>query len=375
MIKISKKNLFHLNNNLVVLNFINIFIILLFSFKESSQISIEALDEKNYLFYPHVLNFINNFLLNFQDNQILYLILFSLTAIIFFYLLLGIFNKFLDKNISFILALLSFYTFNNINFHEFLLNPFIDQSFNQLIFFKDPLNSIILIYCAALFFLIFEKIKNIFLITILITFGLFLSFQNVFFIMVFWITLILSSYFLTPNKNLSAKKITLAFFILFFPLLYYLNNINNLGNEENIPLKFNQFHYFIVYFITPLFLIIFTLFSRKIDYVDFLKRFWQIYIILLIEVIFIMITLFSNVKFNIENFYNSTLHFILHFLYFLPIIYYQSQKPYQYKHGIESYSIMYLTNKYLWIMIQVLNNKIIFNLIIIIIFIYALKGY
>tara|TARA_Y100001958_G_C20905882_1_gene326057 strand:+ start:47 stop:508 length:462 start_codon:yes stop_codon:yes gene_type:complete len=80
----------------------------------------------------------------------------------------------------------------------------------------------------------------------------------------------------------------------------------------------------IFYFLVPIILIFFCLFLLKIDFYEFSQKFLNIYLMMIVEILLIIFSI-NGIGFELQMLENRITMFLLHFLYYVPIIYYLSK--------------------------------------------------
>ena len=78
------------------------------------------------------------------------------------------------------------------------------------------------------------------------------------------------------------------------------------------------------YFVLPALLMIMCIFVLKIDLYEFYQRFLNIYVLMMIEIFLILASL-NGLGFELQMLETRITLFLLHFLYYVPIIYYLSK--------------------------------------------------
>ena len=167
----------------------------------------------------------------------------------------------------------------------------------------------------------------------------------------YWIGLI-GILFLQKKVDLNKSD----FLILF--VIYLLNTfilISQLSFETLIVKNSQTISYYsiIFYFLVPLVLIFLCLFLLKIDFYEFSQKFLNIYLMMIVEIILIVLSI-NGIGFELQMLENRITMFLLHFLYYVPIIYYLSKDEIFYINSINKSSISgkvvivfyYIFNKY-----------------------------
>ena len=155
------------------------------------------------------------------------------------------------------------------------------------------------------------------------------------------------------------KKVDLNksdFLILF--VIYLLNTfilISQLSFETLIVKNSQTISYYSMYFLffSSIILIFLCLFLLKIDFYEFSQKFLNIYLMMIVEIILIVLSI-NGIGFELQMLENRITMFLLHFLYYVPIIYYLSKDEIFYINSINKSSISgkvvivfyYIFNKY-----------------------------
>lgn len=256
-----------------------------------------------------------------------YVILPSLVFIFLQILLLKYINFLWATSIS----ALSIFSYAGYDFKKFIYdlifnNDSISNVFpKQIILLEKPgiSFSILVFLVLTLFCLDLKKydFTKILLRTLGWTFFSLISFMGSLIGIIFWI--IFSSIRIYRLEN-SLKKVFVSivvnilifiiFIVLFFDKVYFgIDSVNNIY-------KFSL-TYFFSYFLIPIMGILIIYIFYKIDFFELLIKFTPIYVLMLSDFI-ISIYLANNITSYTSHEYFIYPHFILHFLYIVPIIYY-----------------------------------------------------
>lgn len=171
------------------------------------------------------------------------------------------------------------------------------------------------------------------------------------------------------------KKIilfTLCINITVFFLIY-----NQITDKEILISSIKQ-HYsiysFFIYFILPLILIFLTYKFFKIDLYEFLQKFFPIYLLMIVEFILILISI-NGLGFDLRMLETRITMFLLHFLYYVPVIYYLNRDQFFLLKKKNYFSIENFLSFLLVLIFQKLSKfyLTIFSILIVIYFILSLK--
>ena len=168
---------------------------------------------------------------------------------------------------------------------------------------------------------------------------------------IYWIILIIV---LIYQKRIQIKKVDFIILSILFIInnLILLNQLNfeilELTNSQSIS-KYNLLFYFIL----PVILMSMCFLLLKIDLYEFTQKFLNIYLIMLIEITLIFFSI-NGFGFDLQMLENRITMFLLHYLYYVPIIYYLSKDEIFYNNSTnkQTYSgkiviiLFYIFNKY-----------------------------
>jgi hypothetical protein len=301
--------------------------------------TIELLNYKPYLSF-----FLNSILTSDSLKFFLgYCFFPALVAVIIF----KIFKKILSSNIwSFSLTILSLLATENFHFINFLVGLFkkFDLSANVNLYenfeiMGFPLPSFSIFFFCLIFYLSLNIIRISKIRVFTITF-LWLSMLHIHPVdgligNVYWISWLVIL-FIQKKIILSKQNI---FFLLFIYLINIFLVINQL-NFDTLKININQsmpFYNIFFYFILPPLLMIICILILKIDLYEFYQRFLHIYFLMFIE-IFLVIASINGLGIELKMLETRITLFLLHFLYYIPIIYYLSKDEIFYINSINKSS-------------------------------------
>lgn len=277
-------------------------------------------------------------IINIIGGNTLYLFFFNVFfPIISLFLVFLIFKRYLSSDWALLLSLLLVLVFKELPFREFLLSLF-TNNFNlngnsspEIIF--SPIPSFSTFSFLIIFYLSTLKrsidIKKIYFFTIIWSVFIYIHPLDWLYGLAFWFAYFSIKYFRKEKNNINfIKKIIILItsnFILSIaiitPALISLIDYDSIqiardSVADNISLSP---YYIISYFLIPVFLLLVVKLSYKIDTYEIIINFWQVYLLMFIE----LIILFVLTYFNYEGLSDSLVkyrivQFFLHGYYFVP---------------------------------------------------------
>ena len=309
---------------------------------------------------PYLSFFFDQFISSQKFNLYLGFIFFpALTAVILFL----IFKKILANNLwSLSLTFLSIIATENYPFIKFLISILQKLEIRNAVNLYEnfeimgfPIPSFSTFFFSLIFYLSINNFKFSRLKIYYLTFSwlLMLHIHPLDGIIgnIYWIILIVLLLFQKKIQLHSKDKFALLFLYILngFILIYQLDfNSLELKNSQSIPV-YNLFFYFIL----PAILIICCFVILKIDFHEFYQKFLNIYLIMLIELFLIFLSI-NGLGFEMQMLENRITMFLLHYLYYVPIIYYLSKDEIFYINSTNKRSfsgkltiiLFYVFNKY-----------------------------
>lgn len=255
-------------------------------------------------------------------------------------LLHKVYSSYIEPKYAFLFSLLSVSVYSEKNFRDFLyslsqFNFTENLSFDEFpLIFKFPFPSLsILLFLTLLFFIINIK-KN----------------EN----KTFWGTTILTSLFFYINALDAVFILFLWFFVVFF-VLYEKNKIkpkiyhfliagtillpgilNNTLTQNYQQVTQHNYYNLILYNIIPLLLSILFFKIKRIDPREVWFKFKYIYLFLFFEITINLLVYTKLFVVDLDIMNRQALQFVVHLLYYTPIIYYVSRQSANYRFGSES---------------------------------------
>jgi len=283
----------------------------------------------------------------------------ALASIIIF----KIFKKILSSNIwSFSLTLLSLSSTENFPFINYLVgliknfdlrsNVNLYENFEIMGF---PIPSFSIFFFCLIFYLSLNAIRinknKIFIITILWLLMMHIHPLDGLIGNIYWVSYLLILY--TQNKiQLSKQNIFFLFSIYLANFIFLFYQLDFAFLKINIAQTISIYHIFF-YFILPLTLMIICILILKVDFFEFYQRFANIYLLMFIEIILITASI-NGIGFELRMLETRITSFLLHFLYYIPILYFLSKDEIFYINSINKSSyrgkitilFYYIFNKY-----------------------------
>ena len=332
-LKILKLNFLEIFLFLCFFTYFSFWLNLNFNYVEINNNSIETAI-KSHKFNPYISSFVNQLTLFFNLNNFLGFVVFpSLVAVILYKIFLKLTGSYYW---SFSLLLLSIISTENFPFIKFLANLY---NFNDLQNYYNiyenfeiqgfPIPSFSIFYFCSLFYFYVKTIKfnekSLYIFSAFWFAGPFVHPFDGLIGLIFWN---LNLFLNRRLRNITLTKKFLLYLIIFNILTIILIsnqiNINDqiLFSKQSYPL-YNIF----VYFVLPIILITACIVLFKVDFYEFYQKFLAIYILLIIEVVMILFSILGF-GFDIKMTETRITMFLLHFLYYVPIIYYLNKDDY-----------------------------------------------
>ena len=218
-----------------------------------------------------------------------------------------------------------------------------------------PIPSFSIIYFGLLFYFSLEIIKiktsRLYILTFLWFLGIFVHPVDGLLGLFYWISLI---YFLSILKKLKFDYLFI-FFILILSTISLILIFEQISFDLLVLEKKQIFPIYnlIFYFALPLIIMIFLIINSKIDFFEFILKFLNIYILMFIELLIIFCSI-NGIGFDLAMFENRITMFLLHYLYYIPIIYYLNRdqfflikkynKTNKFIASLNNFLFLYLTN-------------------------------
>ena len=320
-----------------------------------------AIELRNYT--PYISFYINNIINSETFRLFLGFCFFpALTSVIIF----KIFKKILSSNVwSFSLTFLSLTATENFPFVKYLFGLLKKFDFKSNVNLYEnfeimgfPIPSFSIFFFCLVFYLSLNiiRISRVRIIIISILWLLMVHIHPVDGIIgnAYWIFLITVLFFQKKIK-LDNKDILFLFFLHLVNIFLIINELSFDSLKININQSIPLYDIFF-YFVFPTFLMSVCILVLKIDLYEFYQKFLNIYVLMFIEIILIAGSL-NGIGFELQMLETRITLFLLHFLYYVPIIYYLSKDEIFYINSVnkKSYTgkitifFYYVFNKYKYI--------------------------
>ena len=219
------------------------------------------------------------------------------------------------ENYPFIKFLISFFNLEGTQLSYNLYENFEIQGF--------PLPSLSVLYFSCLFYIFFKtikmSIKDLYIISFLWIIGPLIHPFDGIIGLIFWNFIILIFWKL---KKIKINNLFFVYFIIInFIVIFLVSNQIDLTNQIIFKKQEYSFYKILVYFIIPLLLVILCIKYFKVDLHEFYQKFLGIYIMFFIELLIIFSSALGY-GFDLRMTENRIFMFLIHFLYYVPIIYY-----------------------------------------------------
>lgn len=251
----------------------------------------------------------------------------SLVAVILY----KIFNKLSGSKLWGVsLTFLSMISTENYQFINFLESLFNVESYDQKLNLYEnfeiqgfPLPSFSVFYFCSLFFVFFNtiklKTKNLYILSTLWIVGPLIHPFDGIIGLIFW-NLIVFIYW--KFKKIEIQRL-FFFYLLLINSIVFIIILSQLNLDAQIIFKKQMYsmYNFMFYFLIPLILTLLCIKYFKVDLYEFNQKFLGIFILFMIE---FSVIIFSILGFGLDLRMTETRlsMFLLHFLYYMPIIYY-----------------------------------------------------
>jgi hypothetical protein len=247
--------------------------------------------------------------------------------------LFKIFSKYSNNVWAACFCLVSLVSFQNIDFRYFLLDFFYFVPFNT-IGFKDkilliqkfPLPSLSIFLFLVLFFYSTQikklTMKRISFFTFLWSVFFYINALDAVFGFIFWYSYVFIRMLIYKGFKFYFEiflvKIIITLSVLLPAFLFW--DSSDVMNLE--PSKINLFEYQLIYMFFPIFLTVLTFLVLNFDLRAAFFKFLPVYLMMISEFLIIYFSYFFNLGVNVDILTKRIPFFFLHFLYYLPIIYF-----------------------------------------------------
>ena len=301
-------------------------------FPSQPNINISA---QAFLFYPYITLWIYGLMVWIVGMKMVVIISTVIFPIVSFYLLYKIFLRQLTEIWSVTISLTCLLAFSDWPFRSFLIGLIKGLPFDKLTTIQPleiahyPIPSLSVMVFLLLFYFSTQQKKMTFGRMTLYTslWGLFSQIHLVdsLFGLAFWFIFFPIQLFKQSKKQLDSlfiKKIfsqILIGLLALLPIIFTWKKLSQYNSFEKIGLIVSgvgngpDFFYISIYFLLPLFLTFIVFLIKKVDYYEILTRFIHVYVLLLVEFILVISSMFFSSSFEIDVIQNRIALFFLHF--------------------------------------------------------------
>ena len=329
---------------------------------------------ENYYFEPFLSLYVYNF---FQESEFFHIISILNIVIIPFLtlmLLFKVYNYFIDSKYAFLFSLVSISIFNESNFRDFLFKvirlDFMNfHSVNDFpLIFKLPFPSFSVLIFLVIFLMIlrivqFNNLKFI-LITTISSLYFYVNALDSLFILIVWFF-----YLILNLRKLNKLKYFFIYSTLSLTLLTPGLFLSTIIQDE----FYTQSNYYniLLYNLFPLILSFVFFYIKRVDITQVWFKFKFIYLLLITEILINFIVYFKIFNIDLSILNKQIFQFMIHLLYYTPIVYYGAIKSRNYKFGTESNILSKSLSSLIFNLIVKYKN-IVFNLLIVFLLLYNL---
>lgn len=287
---------------------------------------------ETYNFTPYISLYFSNFIkFFFPEKFMIFLGNIFFPSLVFFMIYKIFYKLLLSRLWAISIALLSLTSTENYPFIKFFISfvsfdNFLDKLNNEnfeIIGF--PIPSFSIFFFLSVYYIVISNFSlsrfKLYFLTILWILNLYIHPLDGVIGCIFWYFYILIKFIY--KKNILKKD------LLIITLFYILNAVifaTQIDFKQVLYFEKQNYdiYHFVVYFFVPLVLLAIAFISLKIDKFEFFQKFLNIYILMFVEFVLIIFSINGfGIDFRILETRISM--FLLHFLYYVPIIYYLSR--------------------------------------------------
>ena len=303
-------------------------------------------------FSPHLSILLNDLVLAAFGTTGQIVLGFIIFPTISFFVLFKIFNRHIGSLWSLAISVCALVSYSNYPFRQFLGELMTGMGWAELSSVRHleimgfPIPAFSTFYFLTLFYFSTstQSLVNVRRATVLTTlWALFIQIHPVdaIFGLTFWFTYLpIRLYRQRKGAEISQiaktvlQQVAIAFIITLPAILGLKETVLETPASAFIPS-----YYYVVYFILPIFAMTVIYFVQRVDPFEIIFKFWHVYMLILVE--FTLVALADMFRFGIhpEIIQTRIPLFLLHFYYYVPVIYF-STKPYQeYSIGPEAHPV------------------------------------
>ena len=335
---------FKQNKQLAWLSIIYLFILIAWYITFALKNNIEGLFTlypKAFYFEPHISIYILEKIHETPLLNIMSIITVIIVPYTILVLLFNVYSKFVEPNYAFLFSLLSASVSNEKNFREFLYllsqNNLLENitSTDFPLIFKFPFPSL----SSLVFLFLVIKILNLkktetkkeWSLSILVAISFYINALDSFFLFVMWF------FTLFIRQPINKKRVKRIFTLLALTFLVILPGAlsNTLSQNYQTTTEHNYYNLFL-YNLLPIVLTIIFFRIKRIDPKEIWYKFKYVYMFLATELFLNLLVYAKIFIIDLSVLNKQAPQFVIHLLYYTPIVYYLSRRPMKYRFGTES---------------------------------------
>jgi len=325
----------------------------------------------NYYFKPYFSLYIFDLLLNIDLLPISSVLNILIIPFSIFLILFKIYRCFIDSKYAFLFSLISLSIFNETNFRDFLyhiitfdFNIFLVNDFPLI--FKLPFPSLSVFIFLAIFYMILKLTKfnnkKFVAITIMSSFYFYINALDSLFLLLLW-------FFYIITVLIKIKQIKFLFLYLFITLIILIPGLSFATiNQSDIYLD-NNLYNLILYNFLPLILSLTFFYIKRIDLYEVWFKFKLVYLFIFSEILINAIVYLNLFNIDLSVLNRQVFQFVIHLLYYTPIIYYGTIQSRNYRFGTESNNLSKKLSNFFVKLLVNYKSKI-FYLLVILLFLF-----
>lgn len=286
--------------------------------------------------------------------------------------LFKIYNYFIDSKYAFLFSLTSISIFNESNFRDFLFKVFsLDfmnfHSVNDFpLIFKLPFPSFSVVIFLLIFLTILRIVKfnnfKFILITTISSLYFYVNALDSLFILLLWFFYVINTLIKSNQLKYFFLYAILSLAIL-TPGLFFSTIIQDEFYTQN------DYYNLVLYNFLPLILSLIFFYVKRIDLSQVWFKFKFIYLLLFTEILINVIVYLKIFNIDLSILNKQIFQFMIHLIYYTPIVYYGAIKSRNYKFGTES-NVLSKSLSNLFFNLIVKYKNIIFNFLVIFLLLY-----
>ncbi len=366
---IKQRPLFYLSLVYLMILFVWYFIIL----NNSTADTLFKAYPDTFYFKPYISIYFTELIKNSQLINVYAIFAVVVIPYLIFMLLFKVYSFFVESKYAFLFSLLSVSVYNEKNFRDFLydiiqMNFLENLTLEQVpLIFTFPFPSLsTLMFLALMVFIISIKKKEkktYWGITILTALFFYINALDAIFILFLWFFVV---FFVLYEKN---KIKTRIYHFLIALALLVPGIINNTLAQNYQDTTQYDYYNLVLYNIIPLLLSVLFFKIKRIDPREVWFKFKYIYLFLFLEIIINLFVYSGLFIIDLDVMNRQALQFVIHLLYYTPIIYYVSRQSVNYRFGSESNKLsIKLSNVFFNAFVR--SKKLIFYLLLILLFLF-----